>query len=193
MSEIFDFPTHAAVKWPSIVGHVQLMGFLREQDPMDGPLAEAQKIELNTVKATEFAQRYAETNTDLLSELINSPKCLVLEGNFIETNLIMHGPFVNQDEAQQAALEIQVAHDVHILTLDGYSGGLINIKKFRANRRMPEDAQNYHYMMHDMMDLFRGEHGRCMPRSAKACAVCNAKDRLEAMVKNYRGPRVIAS
>lgn len=52
------------------------------------------------------------------------------------------------------------------------------------------DAFRYHKAMHCLLNM-QMQHGLCEPRSRKACTHCNAKDRLDAMIAEYRGPMVV--
>jgi hypothetical protein len=51
-------------------------------------------------------------------------------------------------------------------------------------------AELYHEAMECYRDM-QQPHGRCLPREDRACAHCYAKDRLDQMLKGYKGRRVI--
>jgi len=61
-----------------------------------------------------------------------------------------------------------------------------------ALRRRVEEADLFHDVMRCLQDM-RTEHGLCQPRERRACTNCNAWDRLEEIIRAYRGPRAIAS
>jgi hypothetical protein len=53
-----------------------------------------------------------------------------------------------------------------------------------------EAAENYHRAMSYLRDMQR-PHGLCEPRSCKACTHCNAKEKLDEMVKAYKGRPIV--
>lgn len=55
-----------------------------------------------------------------------------------------------------------------------------------------EESQKYHRIMGLLQDL-KLDHGKCHPREDHACTHCNAEEEIEKMLKEYRGPRIVAS
>lgn len=52
------------------------------------------------------------------------------------------------------------------------------------------DAETFHTVMGLLRDM-QMQHGLCQPRSRLACTHCNAKDELDKLLADYKGPRVI--
>lgn len=48
----------------------------------------------------------------------------------------------------------------------------------------------YHRVMGLLRDM-QMEHGLCKPRSRMACTACNAKDELDRLLAEYKGPPII--
>lgn len=63
-------------------------------------------------------------------------------------------------------------------------------KKDDARKRA--DAVNFHIVMQCLQDL-RLEHGLCQPRERLACTHCNAQDKLDEMLAQYKGPLIVLS
>lgn len=55
-----------------------------------------------------------------------------------------------------------------------------------------EDSEKYHRVMSYLADL-KLPHGKCHPREDNACTHCNAQEKIEQMLVEYRGPRIVAS
>ena len=56
---------------------------------------------------------------------------------------------------------------------------------------MDDYQQKYEQVM-DLLRQSRMPHGRCQPRSRKACTACNAQDRLDRLIAEWKGPTIRA-
>lgn len=53
-----------------------------------------------------------------------------------------------------------------------------------------DEALLYHKVMQALRRT-KMQHGKCEPRSDRACAHCNALEDIEKLLSEYRGPRII--
>lgn len=58
-------------------------------------------------------------------------------------------------------------------------------------RHLPESEESFHQIMRLLKDA-KLPHGRCQPRSDKACTHCNAQDELDTRLTAYKGRPVRA-
>lgn len=49
-----------------------------------------------------------------------------------------------------------------------------------------------YYRVMSLLRATKMEHGQCQPRSRKACTHCNAKDELDKLLAEYKGPPIAA-
>lgn len=58
--------------------------------------------------------------------------------------------------------------------------------------RTVEDAAKFHEVMECLRNM-QMPHGTCQPRERLACTNCNAKDRLDKMIAEYKGAPIVLS
>lgn len=64
------------------------------------------------------------------------------------------------------------------------------IKETEENER--DYRANYHRIM-GLLQASNGEHGLCRPRWRKACSVCNARDTIDYLLREYKGAEIVRS
>lgn len=61
-----------------------------------------------------------------------------------------------------------------------------------SGQRTIDDAAKFHEVMECLRNM-QMPHGTCQPRERLACTNCNAKDRLNKMIAEYNGARIVLS
>ena len=64
------------------------------------------------------------------------------------------------------------------------------IKETKESER--DYRTNYHRIM-GLLQAAYGEHGLCRPRWRKACSVCNARDTIDYLLREYKGAEIVRS
>lgn len=170
----------------------KLLGFTRDNPEtadliQNGHLA----LSLDTTLATEVATSYQSEHPEWLKELEHAPKAIIIEGSLWETGVVAYGPFVNAQEARRHAWKLDSISRTMILSLEHpdrelFQKNAVNVKRLR------EESALYHDIMQDLQNL-KLPHGRCQPRSDRACTHCNAQDRLDNALTEYLGPPIVCS
>lgn len=184
---------YAIFKQPTLFGQAyKLLGFTRDKpEAADLIRNEHLALPLDTVMATEVATSYQNEHPEWHAELEHCPKAVIIEGSLWEAGVKAYGPFVNAQEAHHHTWKLDSFSRTMILSLEHPDRELL--QKSAVNlKRLRDESALYHEIMQDLQNL-KLPHGRCQPRSDKACTHCNAQDRLDTALSVYPGPRIVCS